>query len=88
VRRVLCFECGTLFPYCLVLPWKRPSWERRKGVEILESEARIGGVENMVEGAGPAVKKSARLGLSLGQKQSRDSSFQLYHTGTAFWFNI
>jgi hypothetical protein len=64
VRRVLCFECGTLFPYCLVLPWKRPSWERRKGVEILDSEASIGGVENMVEGAaGPAVKKSARLGL-------------------------
>ncbi len=32
VRRVLCFELGTLFPYCFILPWNRPSCERLKGV--------------------------------------------------------
>jgi len=29
--RVFFFEKGTLFPYCFVLPWKRPSCDRLKG---------------------------------------------------------
>lgn len=31
-RRVLCMECGTLLPYCFILPWNRPSWDRLNGV--------------------------------------------------------
>lgn len=30
-RRVFFFENGTLFPYCFVFPWNRPSWARLKG---------------------------------------------------------
>jgi len=29
--RVFFFEKGTLFPYCFVFPWKRPSCDRLKG---------------------------------------------------------
>jgi hypothetical protein len=31
VRRVLCIECGTLFPLWTSWPWKRPSWPRLNG---------------------------------------------------------
>jgi hypothetical protein len=30
-RRVFFFEKGTLFPYCFVFPWNRPSCDRLKG---------------------------------------------------------
>lgn len=46
VRLVLCFEKGTLFPYCLVFPWKRPNWERLKGCETTAENTGI--VGNMV----------------------------------------
>ena len=41
VRRVLCFEKGTLFPYCFVLPWKRPSCERLNGCETTENTGKL-----------------------------------------------
>ena len=46
VRRVLCFEKGTLFPESFVLPWKRPSWERLKGLETISQSALLGNMAN------------------------------------------
>lgn len=47
VRRVLCFENGTLLPYCFIFPWKRPYCERLNGWEMTsENQARLG---NMTE---------------------------------------
>ena len=31
----LCFENGTLFPYCFVFPWNKPSWDLLKGDETM-----------------------------------------------------
>lgn len=45
-RRVLCFEKGTLFPDSFVLPWKRPSWERLKGLETTSQRALLGNMAN------------------------------------------
>lgn len=42
VRRVLCFEKGTLFPYCFILPWKRPSWERLNGALTISNRGKEG----------------------------------------------
>lgn len=45
-RRVFFFENGTLFPYCFVFPWNRPSCDRLKG--WLSAAARDGKEGNMV----------------------------------------
>lgn len=45
-RRVFFFENGTLFPYCFVLPWNRPSCDRLNG--WLSAAAREGKEGNMV----------------------------------------
>ena len=41
VRRVFFLEKGTLLPYCLILPWKRPSWARLKGCREMASDTWI-----------------------------------------------
>lgn len=46
VRRVLCFEKGTLLPYNFVLPWNSPSAARLKGWEY-GRDTSVGSVENM-----------------------------------------
>jgi hypothetical protein len=46
VRRVLCFEKGTLFPDSFVLPWKRPYWEHLKGLEATSQNALLGNMAN------------------------------------------
>ena len=50
LRRVFFFEKGTLFPYCFSFPWKRPSDERLKGVEMLARDAKTTEEGNMVVG--------------------------------------
>ena len=44
VRRVLCFENGTLFPYCFILPWNKPCWDRLKGWDITSHNALLGNI--------------------------------------------
>jgi hypothetical protein len=44
-RRVFFFENGTLFPYCFVFPWNKPSCERLKG--WVNAAARDGKEGNM-----------------------------------------
>jgi hypothetical protein len=64
-RRVFFFENGTLFPYCLVFPWKRPSCDRLKG--WLSAAAKEGKDGNMgVAGGGGLVRclKGCLSGLS------------------------
>ena len=42
-RRVLCFENGTLFPNCFILPWNSPNCARLKGPETASiSLGRVG----------------------------------------------
>lgn len=73
VRRVLCFEKGTLFPYCLVFPWNRPSWDRLNGCETTDAEnaVRVGNIVGV-----PREKKTVnrrtdvlrRLGCAAGRR--------------------
>lgn len=44
VRRVLCFEKGTLFPYCFILPWNKPCWDRLKGWDTTSHNALLGNI--------------------------------------------
>jgi len=58
-RRVFFFENGTLFPYCFVFPWNKPSCERLKG--WLNAAAKDGKEGNM--GYLGLVRCVARKGL-------------------------
>ena len=44
VRRVLCFEKGTLFPYCFILPWNKPCWDCLKGWDTTSHNALLGNI--------------------------------------------
>ena len=44
VRRVLCFENGTLFPYCFILPWNKPCWDRLNGWDTTSHNALLGNI--------------------------------------------
>ena len=44
VRRVLCFEKGTLFPYCFILPWNKPCWDRLKGWDTTSHNVLLGNI--------------------------------------------
>jgi len=64
-RRVFFFENGTLFPYCLVFPWKRPSCDRLKG--WLSAAAKDGKDGNMgvAEGGGFRLLSEGQDSLSI-----------------------
>lgn len=61
-RRVFFIEKGTLFPYCLVFPWKRPSCDRLKG--WLSAAAKDGKDGNMGGGFWFAGLKGSSLSVS------------------------
>ena len=62
-RRVLCFEKGTLFPYSFVLPWKRPSWERLKGLETTSQRVLLGNMANAEQQLVKIVPRNKHLWL-------------------------
>jgi len=62
-RRVFFFENGTLFPYCLVFPWKRPSCDRLKG--WLSAAAKDGKDGNMGVAGGGGLVRSLKGCLSV-----------------------
>ena len=64
VRRVFFFENGTLFPYCLVFPWNRPSCDLLNGwLSAAASEGKEGnmGRRGLTETALPWERSERQL---------------------------
>lgn len=64
-RRVLCFEKGTLFPYCFIFPWKRPFWERLKGWETTSHNVLLGNIMAWSSSSTVAVTSARAFYLAL-----------------------